>query len=91
MQIPYLCDSPEGSPKNDVTNWPAVFGSSEHENKLGDGINRSADERPEDVDSPESDGLAVLESGKLLEGGDGKEERDTPDEEARYSQELQQG
>ena len=84
----YLSDGEEGGPEYDISDGPTVFKSSEHENELRDDVDHGADQGPQDVDNPESDGLGEAKSDKFLEGGDGEEEADAEDDQTRDSQEL---
>lgn len=69
-----LGDSKEGSSENNITNGPPVVQCSENEGELGDDVDYDADEGPEDVDDPETDGFLKIEAGKPFEGGDCYEE-----------------
>jgi hypothetical protein len=88
QQRTYLSDREECCTENNVTNWPSVLECSEHEDQLRDDVNERADEGPENVDNPKTDGVVVFETSELLEGGDRDEESDTPDEETCYPEEL---
>ena len=72
-----LSDGEERGPEYDISDRPAVFEGSEHEDELGHDVNHGADQRPQDVDDPQGDGLGITESGELLKGGDGEEETGT--------------
>ena len=71
-----LRNGEEGSAEDDITDRPSVLERAEDENELRHNIYGSANERPENVDDPQADRLRVVETGKLLEGGDRDEERD---------------
>lgn len=83
-----LCNRKECSSENDVTDWPSVLECSEDKDKLRDNINDGANERPENVNDPKTDGLGEIETGELLECSDGDEEGDTEDGKAGYPEEL---
>ena len=85
----YLANREECSTEDDVTNGPSVLKCPEHEDQLRDDIDESANERPEDVNDPKTDGLVVFEASELLEGGDCNEERDTPNSKAGNPEELE--
>ena len=84
-----LRDGEERSAEHDVANRPAVLERAEDEDELRDDVDDGADERPEDVDDPQSDRLRKVEPCDLLEGGDGDKERHTERDERRYPEELQ--
>jgi hypothetical protein len=84
----HLGDSEERGPEYDISDRPTVFKRSEHENELGDDVDHSADQGPQDVDDPQGDGLSIAKSDILLEGGDGEEEPDAEDDQTRDPQEL---
>lgn len=73
----HLSDGEKRGSEHDISNRPTVFKRSEDEDKLGNDVNDGADQRPQDVDDPQGDGVRVAEYGILLEGGDSEEERDT--------------
>lgn len=66
--------------KEYIANGPSVFQGPEDENELRDYVDHGANQWPEDVYNPESNGLCILESRELLEGGDSEEESDAKDD-----------
>jgi hypothetical protein len=83
-----LSDSEKRGSEHDIADGPTVFERPEHEQKLRHDIDHGADQRPQDVDDPQGDGLSIGESDKLLESGDGKEESGAKYRQARDPQEL---
>jgi len=73
--------NPKRRPEYYITQRPSILQCSEHEDKLRDDIDCSADERPDEVYDPETGRFGVGEGGELFECGDGDEERD-----AEYSE-----
>jgi hypothetical protein len=83
-----LCNREECGAEDDVANRPAVIERAEDEHELRDSVDDGADERPEDVDDPECDGLGEAEAGEALEGRDGEEEGNAKDDQTRDAEEL---
>jgi hypothetical protein len=73
---------------HDVSNGPSVIQCPDDQNKLADDIDQEARGREKQVGDEQPDRFRVLESGKVLEGRDGDEEADTPDNESRKTKEL---
>lgn len=69
-----LGNGEESGTEDDVTDGPPVVEGAEYEDKLGNNIDNGADKWPKNIDYPKPDRLVVLESGELLECGDGDEE-----------------
>lgn len=67
----------ECSSENDVTDGPSVLECSEDKDKLRNDVDDGANERPENVDDPKTNGFSVIESSELLECGDGDEQGNT--------------
>lgn len=65
-----LGDGEKGSAKHNITNWPPILESPEDQDELRNYVYDDADEWPQDIDYPETDGLVETEPGKLLEGSD---------------------
>ena len=86
-----LRDGEERGAEHDVADRPAVLERAEDEDELRDDVDDGADQRPEDVDDPEPQGLVVFEAGEAIEGRDCDEEGDTEDDEAGYPEELRRG
>jgi hypothetical protein len=84
-----LGDGEKRSAKHNVTDGPPILKSPEDKDKLGDDVYDDTDERPQNIDDPETDCLVECEASKLLEGSDRNEERYTKDNETGDSQELQ--
>ena len=83
-----LCDGEKGGAKDDVADRPAVVEGAEDEDELGYDVDHGADERPEDVDDPESGRGHVVEPCEPFEGGDRDEEGGAEDAETRDAEEL---
>jgi hypothetical protein len=77
-----LCDREKGRPEDDIANGPSIFQRTEDQDQLRDDVNDRADQRPEYVDDPKSEGAGILESCKALESRDGNEKRNPEDSEA---------
>ena len=84
----HLSNGEERGTEHDISDRPAVFKRSEHEDKLRDNVDHGADQGPQNVHDPQGDGLGEAESGILLEGGDCEEESNTKDDKTRDPQEL---
>jgi hypothetical protein len=76
-----LGDGEKRGTKYNVPKWPPILKSPEDEDQLGDNVYDDADERPKNVNNPETDCLVECEPSKLLEGSDRNEERYTKDDE----------
>lgn len=77
-----LRDYKERSSEDNVADGPTVFEGAEDKNELRDDVYGCTDERPEDVDDPETNGFGILEAGELFECGDGNKERNAKKDEA---------
>ena len=58
-------DGEERNAKDDIADRPAVIEGAKDENELGDDVDDDADDGPEDVDHPETDGVGVGEAAKV--------------------------
>jgi hypothetical protein len=56
---------------------------------LTDHVDEETDPREDQVSDKQPDGLGVAESGQALESGDRDEEADSPNDEGRQAEELQ--
>ena len=77
-----LCDCEKGRPEDDIADGPSIFQRTEDQDQLRDDVDDCANQRPENVDDPKSEGFGILESHKAFEGRDGDEKRDAKDSEA---------
>ena len=84
----HLSNSEKGGSEYDISDRPTVFERPKDEDELGDNVNHSADQRPQDVDDPQGDGLRVAEPDILFEGCNGEEETGTKHDQAGDPQEL---
>jgi hypothetical protein len=73
----------ESSPENNIANGPSVFQRTKDQDQLRDDVDDCANQRPENVDDPESQRVGVFETRKALEGRNGNKKRGTKDSKAR--------
>lgn len=83
-----LGDSEEGGTKYDIANGPSVIQGSEYKHQLRYNVDHCTDQRPKDVDDPQSDRLLEVESSDVLERRYCDEERKTKHDKAGYTKEL---
>jgi hypothetical protein len=84
----YLCNNKERCAKEDIADWPPVVERAEDKNELGDDIDGGADDWPQDIYNPQRYGFRIVETGDLLECGNGDEKSKRKYDEARYPKEL---
>lgn len=70
-----LCNGEKRCAEQDIADWPAIFQGADNENKLKDDVNSNADEWPEQIDDPQSDGLGKAEPSTVFERCDRNKER----------------